>query len=157
MQYHKLNSEPLKKYLDNVFLDLKKQGVSYYALGVQDYENNRSTSIMSNTEWQDNFINQKLFEHDPLRRAMINTNKQIILFEELTYKLEMDYHVMEERKKFNISNGLAIVVRNGSYKYIVTVASDYSKFRPESFILNNREKMIKIFSEVNTLFPFLSS
>ena len=125
----------------DLFFDyLKNMGlkeINYVAIGVQDTANKKTTSLMSSTEWQKKFSENKYMHYDPLRKLVLDTNRTIIFLEEIDNVDSIGSEIMEQRKKFGIGKGIVIVERFKGYNYLLTLGTDYKDFDCYKYLQQN--------------------
>lgn len=121
--------------------------IDYFAMGVQDVLHRNSTSLMSNLDWQKTFKTNQFSEHDPLRLAVLDTQRNFICFKDIDHINSLGSEIMNQRKKHFISDGIVIVDRRLSHNYMMTLATNYTKFEAADFYLKNYASIHKIFAD----------
>ena len=102
--------------------------IDYFAIGVQDLLNKNSISLMSNSDWQKEFTTNNYAPFDPIRKVSMKTKRNIISFSEVHYVDNFGKHIMNQRKKMGIKNGIIFMNRSKEFNYMFTLATNYSKF-----------------------------
>lgn len=140
-------------YIDSLNIPL----VDYFAIAIQDPVNLRSASMMSRVEWQKTFKTMNYADHDPIRTAVLNTNRSIICFDEVDHLNTLGNEIMLQRKKHEMRNGVVLVDRRGTNNYMMTLATDYRAFQAKEFLLKHRVELARVFKDLSLILQPIAS
>lgn len=115
--------------------------IDYFAIGVQNLNSRKSTSIMSLPEWQKIFVTNNFADYDPLRRATLFTKRNLIPFTEIDYIDNFGKEIMRQRSLIGIKNGIVLMHRLPRHSYMITLGTGYSKFDPYDFMKRYHDKI----------------
>jgi len=149
--YSDIHLPEIRALFDNYLTSIKLPDVDYFAIGIQDTIYKRSTSIMSRIEWQKAFKSMNLAEHDPIRKAAFSMPSNILFFDQIDYCDSLGKEVMQQREKYEISNGIVIMDRNLTYNYIMTLATNYSKFNGIDFYRKYYKELKKVMNDLKLI------
>lgn len=141
---------PDKEVIDTFhdYIDaLGVKNLDYYAFGIQDTILKTSASVMSREEWQKVFIANEFAAHDPLRKAVFNTRRSVIFFQDLDTKDAISKEIMTQRKKYELGHGIILVERQLRYNLMLTICSNFSKFDAYDYYMKNAGVLTKIFDD----------
>lgn len=133
-QYKAILKDNIRQVFDDYIDALTIPEISYFAIGVQDILNKSSASLMSRIEWQMLFKALDYADHDPIRKAALSSQRNIIIFDEIDHVDNLGKEIMHQRKKFEMSKGVVIMERHLTYNYMLTLGTDYSKFDGREFL-----------------------
>lgn len=118
-----LIKSPLASNVQDILVQLKKSGITYYSYGIQ----NRETVIVgffSNNEWGSRYSECKLVERDPLVCVGKKLKNMILPWHTLQMDNENQYKVMCDRyKTCSLKSGLSFVRKDDGLFEIVAVGS----------------------------------
>ncbi|MES2142364.1 MAG: autoinducer binding domain-containing protein [Pseudomonadota bacterium] len=121
-----------------IFLDyinaFKLGSIDYFAVGLGSTTAKKLTSISSLPEWQDHLYKKQLAKSDPVIIAKIFSQRNIVPFSELDYINSRGNEVMQQRRLFGIQNGLLLIHQKRHLRYMVMLATGYSKFDHYAFL-----------------------
>jgi hypothetical protein len=141
-----------KKNLRETFIDyfhaLDIPMIDYLAIGVQDTVNQKSTSLMSNAEWQKTFKDHNFAPYDPIRKVALNSKTSVFSFEDVNHQDPMGSEVMRQRKKHQIENGLVLVQRNLGHNFMMTLGTGFKNFQSHRFFLDYQSSVYRIFNDL---------
>ena len=147
-EYLVLDKKNLRETFIDYFQALEIPVIDYLAIGIQDTVNQKSTSLMSNVEWQKTFKNLNFAPYDPIRKAALNSKTTVFSFEDVNHQDLMGSEVMRQRKKHQIENGLVLVRRNLGHNFMMTLGTGFKNFQSHKFFLDYRESTYKIFDDL---------
>lgn len=133
----KTTKNAFKYYID--CLDIPS--IDYVAIGIQHVGLKKSLSLMSNTEWQKIFTRDHYAKHDPIRKATLLTQRNIIGFSELDHCDAFGKFIMKQRASHGIKNGIIFMKRLREYNYMLTLGTGFSGFDAYRFLKNNYERI----------------
>jgi len=131
--------------------------IDYFAIAIQDPINLRSASMMSRLEWQKTFKAMNFAEYDPIRTAVLNTNRSVFYFDEVDHLNTLGNEIMLQRKKHEMRNGIVLVDRQGTNNYMMTLATDYRAFEGKDFLLKHRAELARIFKDLSLILQPIAS
>lgn len=144
-----------KKEIRNDFLKyinaLHIPCIDYIAIGIQNIETQHSYALKSDEQFQKAYTELELAKHDPLRRALWYGQHKYISFDALDYHDSMGKTVMKYREKFGINRGVVCMQSEGGYRYVLTLATDYSRFNGYQFLMENREGIKHCFRDLREI------
>lgn len=123
--------------------------IGYIAIGIQNTTTQQSYSLKSDGQFQK--IYTELANHDPVRRALWSGNHSFLTFDAVDYHDKMGKMVMKYREKYGINNGLICIKKDPGYRYILTLATDYTRFDGYRFLLENKEAIEHCFSDLREI------
>ena len=133
-QYKAILKDSVRQIFDDYIDALTIPEISYFAIGVQDTLSKSSASLMSRIEWQMLFKALDYVDHDPIRKAALNSQRNIIVFDEIDHVDSLGKEIMHQRNKFEVSKGLVIMERHLTYNYMLTLGTGYSNFDSRKFL-----------------------
>jgi hypothetical protein len=149
--YKSVSDEKSNDLFRNYTSSLNIPQIEYFAIGVQDVETKSSISLMSCTEWSEEFYRNNYAPHDPLRQAVLNTNKSFFAFDELDHIDSFGSYIMGKRKKLNMRNGIVLVDRYKDKNVLLTLATGDHRFKPIGFFklyFQDLKEIKKDFTEI---------
>lgn len=155
--YQAIDELNTKKLFLSYFEILNIPIIDYLAIGVQDNNKKISSSLMSNSEWQNTFRINDFAKHDPIRRTAFNTSCKIFTFDEIDCHDNYGKEIMKQRAKHYIQNGLVIMDRNLYFNYMLTLGTGYKNFNPYPFYFDNFIAINKIFSDLKKIISPLTT
>ncbi len=149
-----------EKTIQETFFDYVKsleiKDFNYYAFGIQNTLNKSSRSLMSCAEWQKTFFENKFADHDPIRNAVFNTKRNVIFFNEVDIKDSLSKEIMQQRKKYDINNGIILVERHLGINFMFTVGTGFSKFDPSDYYVKKINLLKLIFNDFKLIMSPIS-
>ena len=132
--------------------DLEEFGITHVGHGII-VSGFIPTATYSHQAWTRKYIEDKLYEIDPLRRYAINTPFQIITWDNLAIESKEELYVLEERKKVcSVKNGVLISLRrNAQFHETFVFASDYNKFNFCDLYLKKKENIDNIMNKISNI------
>ncbi|WP_010304167.1 autoinducer binding domain-containing protein [Candidatus Odyssella thessalonicensis] len=109
--------------------------IDYIAIGIQNKKTRKSTSIMSNIDWNNEFEDNQYAAFDPLRRSVLNTERSYICFDFIDHIDSQGAYIMHRRRKKCAKNGVILIERTPESNTLITLGSNYSKFNPIEFTI----------------------
>lgn len=146
-QLQPIYNSSLRVVFEDYVASLKIPLIDYFAVGVQNTIHRGSASIMSRIEWQKRFASEGFAQHDPIRIAALDSKKDVFLFDEVDYLSSFGNEIMDQRKKYEIRNGLVIMDRRGSHNFQLTLGTGYHNFKGKDFFLKYRTDLFRIFKD----------
>ena len=120
---------------------VKLAPIDYFAVGIENTAQQQFTSLTSRPDWQD-FFNKKQFANkDPLIKAKLFTHRKIIPFSEIDYIDSLGKEIMKQRRLYGIKDGLLLVHNKGQLRYMVMLATGFSKFDHYAFLKKYYSKL----------------
>lgn len=113
---------------------IKLDPIDYFAVGLENNMQNNFTSLISRPDWQEHLFKQQFTAHDPLIIAKLLSNRSIIPFSEIDHIDSLGNEIMRQRTLFGIKNGLLLIHKRGHLKYMVMLATGFSKFNYYTFL-----------------------
>lgn len=132
--YNKIDDIEIKKTFFEYTKSLNNKYIDYFAVGVQNNKTKKSRSIMSNVDWNNEFIRNNYAPNDPVRRVVFNTTRSFIPLDEIDHVDSFGAYIMGQRRKECIKNGIIVVDRKPDVNFLITLGSGYSKFKPIEFL-----------------------
>ena len=132
--YSPIITDATKDVFNDYINSLDIPQIDYFAIGVQNSVTKQSISLMSLPEWQKVFVANQFAEFDPVRRASLNTQRNIIPFNEMDFCDNFGKEIMKQRKLIGISDGIIFMKRFKKYNYIMTLGTAFSRFEAYEFI-----------------------
>lgn len=149
--YLPILTEEVKKdffdYIDTIELPM----MDYFAVGIQDVITKTSCSIMSNIEWQYQFIMNQYALYDPIRKSVLNTKRNIIFFDEIDYQDNYGAEIMRQRKRIGIHNGIILVKRKNTQNIMVTFGTGSKQCDSSKFLSENLVEVKKVFNDLSSI------
>lgn len=124
-----------RKLFSNYLEILDIPVIDYLAVGMQDTQTGKSTSLMSNEAWQEHFHKNCFAAFDPIRKTALYTKGSIFSFSNIDYFDNYGAYIMQEREKFNICNGLVLIDRYKDHNIVYTLGTSYKKFDYFNYLL----------------------
>lgn len=145
--YQPIFNTNLRATFEDYVSSLNIPGIDYFAIGMQDTINLNSTSLISRIEWQKTFSAMHFAKHDPVRIAALNSKRKVFCFDDIDYLDSLGNEIMRQRTRYGISNGIVIMDRRVSHNYMLTLATDYSKFSGHDFFIQHHSDLKRIFAD----------
>lgn len=115
--------------------------IDYFAIGIQNALARSSISLMSNADWQRQFVSNQYAVHDPIRRVTLCTERNFIPFDEIDYVNNFGKEIMRQRALFDIKNGIILMKRFSNYSYMITLGTGFSRFDGFEFIQRYHDRV----------------
>lgn len=115
--------------------------IDYFAIGLQKNKCKSSISLMSRPEWQKHFITNQYAAYDPIRKVALNTKRNLIPFSEIDFVDSFGAEIMRQRALMGIKNGIILMNRTPKFNYMITLATEFSKFDPFRFITTYHKEL----------------
>lgn len=149
--YHILEADSVKKVFFEYINALEIPIIDYVAIGVQDTVHMTSTSIMSNSEWQNTFKQLGLAKDDPIRNASFSAKTDFFSFDEIDHQNSRGKEVMKQRRAHEIANGFVIMRRTVGHNFMLTLATGYKNFNSYRFYIDKHLSICRIFDDLISL------
>ena len=146
--YMPIINDKVRKDFYDVLANVECDPINYVAIGIQDIVSQHSTSLMSNQDWQEHFTTNQYAPYDPLRRAVLNSSRNIICFADLDCGDNLGMEIMAKRASFGMRNGLVVISRKHGYNLLLTLATDYNKFETKDFLEKKSKKISTLFIDL---------
>ncbi len=147
-EYFVLDKKNLRETFMDYFQALEIPVIDYLAIGVQDTVNQKSTSLMSNAEWQKTFKDLNFAPYDPIRKVALNSKTTVFSFDDVSHQDLMGSEVMRQRKKHQIENGLVLMHRNLGQNFMMTLGTGFKNFQSHRFFLDYQKSVYRIFNDL---------
>jgi hypothetical protein len=118
--------------------------IDYFAVGVASIAQQQFTSITSRFDWQDYFHKKHFAGKDPLIKAKLFAHRKIIQFAEIDYIDSLGKEIMKQRGLYGIKDGLLFVQNQGQLRYMVMLATGFSKFNHYAFLKKHYNKLDRL-------------
>lgn len=132
--YTPITTETTKAVFFDYISTIKLDPIDYFAVGLENSAQKKFTSLISRPDWQEHLFKKQLIRNDPLIKAKILSQRNIIPFSEIDYVDSLGMEVMRQRRLFGIKNGLLLIHKKGALKYMVILATGASKFDHCAFL-----------------------
>lgn len=150
-KYKSISQSTIHDEFMNYVNSLEISIIDYIAFGVQDLIEKKSTSIMSQSEWQNTFKTKFFPENDPVRIAAFNAKSNLFTFDEISCQNSVGAEIMRQRKLHNINNGFVLVEKHMGFNFMLTMATGYKKFAGRNFFFDNHQEITKIMRDLKRL------
>jgi hypothetical protein len=132
----------------NTFFDyinaIKLTPIDYFAVGVENDAKKQFTSLISRPDWQE-YIHKKQFaDKDPLIKAKIFSRRRLVPFSEIDHIDSVGREIMKQRAAHEIKDGLMLIQKKGQLKYMVMLATGFSKFDYFTFLKKYYSKLDRL-------------
>jgi hypothetical protein len=155
--YNTIQNNKVKETFQDYIDALGLQDLDYYAFGIQDTITKTSASLMSRADWQDTFQKNNFAPHDPLRKAVFNTRRNVIFFQDLDTKDSLCKEIMLQRKKHSLNDGIILVERHLGYNFMLTICTGYSKFESYKYYMENGLALKRAFDDFKLIMTPISN
>ena len=118
--------------------------IDYVAIGIQNVANKTSMSLMSNAEWQSYFMAEQYAKYDPLRKATLQTCRNIISFDEIDHIDSFGKEIMRQRTRYDIKRGVVIMQRHQKHNFMLTLGTSFTHFKSYKFLNRHHESIERI-------------
>lgn len=150
-KYHAILQASLRETFNDYVDALEIPTIDYIAIGIQSTITQESASIMSRIEWQKTFKALNFAPFDPLRKAALHSQRNLILMDELDYVDNLGKEIMRQRKFHEIDKGLVVMERHLTYNYMLTLATHYSKFDSRAFYFKYKPQICELFNDLKQI------
>jgi len=127
------------------------KNLDYFAIGFQDPIHQKSFALMSNVDWQKTFKAQEFAPYDPIRKAAFGSSRRFFTFDQINCCDNLGKEIMRQRKKHGISQGLVIMDRHLGHNYMLTLATDYTRFDAFDFYMRHTESLMLILDDLKKI------
>jgi hypothetical protein len=118
--------------------------IDYFAIGIQNKLTGKSISIMSRPEWQECFVKNQFANDDPIRKAALETGRNLFAFDEVSIQSSLEEEIMRMRKSYEIKDGIILMQRLPLYNFMITLGTGFSKFDKSTFLEENFQDLHNI-------------
>lgn len=133
---------------------LKFKEFNYVSIESHDLVTKCITSLMSSSEWQNQYKQNNYDKYDPIRSLILNTNRNIIFIDEIDFLDSLGAEVMMKRKLSGIVDGVILVQRYWECNYTLMLGSSTEKLNLRDFLIENYSEIQKIFNDLKEIINF---
>ena len=158
MKYNVLKANLLDQQFNDYLSNVRFPLLDYVAIGVQDTVHKKSTSLMSNTDWQNEFAYQNYAAYDPVRLTALHSSCNFFTFDQVICTNNSAKEVMLQRRRHGIESGFVLLERSLGYNYMITLGTGYKNFNAAKYYSENKQSLLKIAADLKYLIdPFIKN
>lgn len=123
---------------------LNALGCDYFYYLVSDPKpQNDSYRFCTHEDWMDFYYEEKLVDHDPLKRIAENANTSVLPWNQASIMNKNEKRTMSGRSAFGLHNGITIVQKYQEKKYIFVLATESREHDMARYLLLERNDELK--------------
>ena len=132
--YTPINTESTRTTFFDYINNINVSPIDYFAVGIEDQTQKKLISLISRLEWQVYFDKNQITNNDPLIKAKRLSQRNILPFSEIDYIDSFGKEIMRQRILHGMKNGLLFIHKQQHLKYMIVLATGFSKFNHYSFL-----------------------